>query len=165
MRLGYTFLAGLAGGLLGAYLFTYFGASAATAQAVKSFHELQILSTPAQDALKLPFAEGVRVGDVIVLSGQIGAKPGSLELVPGGIQAETRQTLENIKTSLERYGSSMQRVVKCTVFIADMADWPAMNEVYVEMFKGHRPARSAVGASGLALDGNVEIECFALAGK
>ena len=148
---------GLLAGFAGAYLFEQTAARLAGP-------ELEILSTPEQDALNLPFAEGVRIGDVIVLSGQIGAKPGSMTLVPGGVQAETRQTLENIKASLERYGSSMDRVFKCTVFMKDMADWPAMNEVYVEMFAGHRPARSALGASGLALDGNVEIECFALAG-
>ena len=148
---------GLLAGFAGAYLFEQTAARSAGP-------ELEILSTPEQDALNLPFAEGVRIGDVIVLSGQIGAKPGSMTLVPGGVQAETRQTLENIKASLERYGSSMDRVFKCTVFMKDMADWPAMNEVYVEMFAGHRPARSALGASGLALDGNVEIECFALAG-
>ena len=146
--------AGIVAGLGGAYFF---------APAPPAPLALQILSTPEQDALNLPFAEGVRIGDVIVLSGQIGAKPGELKLVPGGIQAETRQTLENIRASLERYGSSMDRVFKCTVFMKDMAHWPAMNEVYVEMFDGHRPARSALGASGLALDGNVEIECFALA--
>ena len=125
--------------------------------------ELEILSTPEQDALNLPFAEGVRVGDMIYLSGQIGAKPGELGLVDGGIQAETRQALENIKAVLARHGSAMNRVVKCTVFLRDMADWPAMNEVYVAMFNGHRPARSALGASGLALGGAVEIECMALA--
>lgn len=146
---------GLLGGILGAYLY----------DRLEPVSQLKILSTAEQDALNLPFAEGVQVGDVIVLSGQIGAKPGTMSLVEGGVQAETRQTLENIKTSLERYGSSMDRVVKCTVFMRDMADWPAMNEVYVEMFAGHRPARSALGASGLALDGNVEIECFALANR
>ena len=155
-----TLAIGVFGGICGAYLYH---ASLDDSSAPRA--ELQVLSTPAQDALQLPFAEGVQIGDVIVLSGQIGAKPGTLKLVPGGVRAETRQTLENIKASLERYGSSMERVFKCTVFIRDMADWPAMNEVYVEMFDGHRPARSAVGASGLALDGNVEIECFALAGR
>ncbi len=123
---------------------------------------LEILSTAEQDALNLPFAEGVRVGDVLYLSGQIGARPGALELVPGGVQAETRQALQNIAAVLERHGSDLQHVVKCSVFLKDMADWPAMNEVYVEVFAGHRPARSAFGASGLALDGQVEIECLAL---
>lgn len=127
-------------------------------------HELIILSTAEQDTLNLPFAEGVQVGDILYLSGQIGVEEGTLDLVPGGIQAETRQTLENIRAILQRHGSSMNNVIKCTVFLKDMQDWPAMNEVYVEMFAGHRPARSALGASGLALDGHVEIECIALAG-
>ena len=79
----------------------------------------------------------------------------------GGIQAETRQTLENIKDVLERYGSLMDRVVKCTIMIDDMAEWPAMNEVYAEFFPGPKPARSAFGADGLALGVAVEIECWA----
>lgn len=145
---------GLIGGFAGAYLFE-----------INDDTGLSILSTAEQDALNLPFAEGVQIGNVIFLSGQIGAKPGTMELVPGGIQGETRQTLENIRGILARHGSSMDRVIKCSVFMKDMADWPAMNEVYVEMFAGHRPARSAFGASGLALGGHVEIECLALAGN
>ena len=148
-----TLVLGLCAGFVGAWLYETTGSAAPAG--------LTILSTPEQDSLNLPFAEGVRIGDIIYLSGQIGAKPGTMELVPGGIQAETRQPLTNIEASLARYGSSMDQVFKCTVFMKDMADWPAMNEVYVEMFDGHRPARSALGASGLALDGNVEIECFA----
>lgn len=147
-------VAGLIGGFAGAYLFE-----------MNDDTGLSILSTAEQDALNLPFAEGVQIGNVIFLSGQIGAKPGTMELVPGGIQGETRQTLENIRDILVRHGSSMDRVIKCSVFMKDMADWPAMNEVYVEMFAGHRPARSAFGASGLALGGHVEIECLALAGN
>jgi enamine deaminase RidA (YjgF/YER057c/UK114 family) len=70
--------------------------------------------------------------------------------------------MENIKTSLERHGSSLSRVVKCTVFLADMAEWAAMNEVYVQYFPEHPPARSAVGVSGLALGARTEIECIAV---
>jgi enamine deaminase RidA (YjgF/YER057c/UK114 family) len=82
--------------------------------------------------------------------------------VPGGIQPETRQVLENIRALLLRSGSSMDRVVKCTVFLADMREWGAMNEVYVTFFAAdRRPARTAAGASGLALDARVEIECVA----
>jgi 2-iminobutanoate/2-iminopropanoate deaminase len=82
--------------------------------------------------------------------------------VPGGIKPETRQTLDNVKRILERHGSSMERVVKCTVMMADMAEWPAMNEVYKTYFRKDRmPARSAFGASGLALGARVEIECWA----
>lgn len=110
-----------------------------------------------------PVSEAVRVGHMLYLSGQIGttAEGG---LVSGGIQPETRQTLENIKTVLEKYGSSLDEVVKCTVFLADIAEWPAMNEVYTTYFTKHKPARSAVAGSGLALSSRVEIECMATVG-
>lgn len=109
----------------------------------------------------LPFSDAVRVGDMLYLSGKIGNVPGTLQLAEGGIQGETRQTMENIKASLEKYGSSLDQVVKCTVFLADMAEWGAMNEVYVTYFPVNKPARSALGASGLALGARVEIECLA----
>ncbi len=109
----------------------------------------------------LPFSDAVRVGNMLYLSGKIGNIPGTLELAEGGIQGETRQTMENIKAVLERYGSSMDRVVKCTVFLADIAEWASMNEVYVAYFPTNKPARSALGSSGLALDSRVEIECIA----
>lgn len=125
---------------------------------------VQFLATPEQQALGLPFSEAVRVGDMLYLSGQIGTLPGTTTLVEGGIQAETRQTMDNIQAVLERYGSSLDRVVKCTVMIDDMAEWPALNEVYVEYFPGPKPARSALGADGLALGARVEIECWATAG-
>ncbi|MEM9620857.1 MAG: Rid family hydrolase [Pseudomonadota bacterium] len=158
-------VAALAGGLAGALLTLLLTDQGAGTEADTQHPApaLEILSTPEQDALQLPFAEGVRVGNIIYLSGQMGVAPGSMQLVEGGIQAETRQTLLNIKDSLERYGSALDQVVKCTVFLHDMAEWPLMNEVYVEIFAGHRPARSALGASGLALNGRVEIECMALA--
>ena len=109
----------------------------------------------------LPFSDAVRFGDLLFLSGKIGNEPGAMQLAPGGIKGETRQALENIKAAVERYGSSMDRVVKCTVFLADMAEWPAMNEVYVTFFPTNKPARSALGATGLALGARVEIECIA----
>ncbi len=105
-----------------------------------------------------PFSEAVRVGNLLFLSGQIGT--GANGLVPGGIGPETRQALENIKATLEKHGSSMDRVVKCTVFLADIAEWPAMNEVYATFFPTNKPARSAVAGSGLALNSRVEIECI-----
>ncbi|MHC5209844.1 MAG: RidA family protein [Planctomycetota bacterium] len=112
----------------------------------------------------LPFSEAVRVGDLLFVSGQVGNLPGTLELVEGGIEAETAQTLENVRAVLERHGSSMDRVVKCTVFLADIAEWPAMNAVYRRFFPGAPPARSAAGANGLALGARVEIEAIAVAG-
>ncbi len=113
----------------------------------------------------LPFSTAVRVGDVLYLSGQIGTLPGTRDLAPGGVAAETRQTLENIKAVLEYAGSSLGRVFKCTVFLKDIDDYAAMNEVYASYFPGSPPARSTVAGSGLALGASVEIECMALVGR
>jgi 2-iminobutanoate/2-iminopropanoate deaminase len=110
----------------------------------------------------LPFSEAVRVGNTLYLSGQIGVRPGTLTLVPGGMDAEARQTMENIRTSLTAHGYSMSDVVKCTVMLADMADWPAFNAVYQTFFTPPFPARSALGANGLALGARVEVECTAV---
>ena len=113
--------------------------------------------------LTRPFSPAVRVGNLIFLSGQIGTSADTRGgLVPGGIEAETRQTLLNIKDVLEKVGSSMERVVKCTVMMADIAEWDRMNAVYVTFFPNQKPARSALGASGLVLGARVEIECIAV---
>jgi len=109
----------------------------------------------------LPFSEAVRVGDMLYLSGQLGVDE-SRKIVPGGIGPETRQTMENIKATLERYGSSLDLIIKATVMMADMKEWPEMNKIYVTYFPNHLPARSAFGATGLALGARVEIECIAL---
>jgi reactive intermediate/imine deaminase len=119
-------------------------------------------SDPALAAL--PFSEAVRSGDLLFVSGQIGTAPGTDKVVPGGIKAEARQALLNVKAILERHGSSLERVVKCTVFLADIKEWQAFNEVYRGFFKRNLPARSALGASGLALGARVEVECLAAAG-
>ncbi|HEX2219857.1 MAG TPA: RidA family protein [Gemmatimonadales bacterium] len=108
----------------------------------------------------LPFSAAVRVGDILYLSGQLGTDSTGA-LVPGGIEPETRQAMENIRTIVEANGSSMDRVVKCLVMLADMREWGAMNGVYVTFFPDHLPARSAMGSSGLALGARVEIECIA----
>jgi reactive intermediate/imine deaminase len=110
----------------------------------------------------LPFPEGTAVGSLVFLSGQLGNVPGTLTLVPGGLRAEARQALENIATVLRTQGLELASLVRCTVMLADMAEWPAFNEVYAEFFAGHPlPARSAFGCSGLALGARVEIECTA----
>ncbi|HEY3350778.1 MAG TPA: RidA family protein [Thermoanaerobaculia bacterium] len=109
----------------------------------------------------LPFSEAVRDGDLLFVSGQIGNPPGTLGLVPGGMRAEAAQALENIRAIVERHGSSMTQVVKCTVFLADIREWGDFNEVYRKAFPGKLPARSALGASGLALGARVEVECIA----
>jgi len=108
-----------------------------------------------------PFSPAVKVGNMLYLAGQIGTEHG--KLVAGGIGPETKQALTNIKTVLEANGSDMEHVVKCTVFLADMKEWGAMNEVYKTMFTaGKFPARSAFGATGLANDARTEIECIAV---
>jgi reactive intermediate/imine deaminase len=109
-----------------------------------------------------PFSEAVRVRNWIILSGQLGLDYDKGELVSGGIKAETKQTMENIKHTLEKYGSSLDNVVKCTVMLADISEWPDMNEVYVTYFPNNKPARSAFGTSGLALGARLEIECWAV---
>ena len=108
----------------------------------------------------LPFSEAVRLGNVLYLSGQLGTDSTG-RLVPGGIGPETRQALANIAAVLERHGSSMDHVVKCTVMLADIGEWAAMNEVYLTFFQTHRPARSAFGTTGLALGARLELECMA----
>ena len=111
----------------------------------------------------LPFPEGTAVGSLLFLSGQLGNVPGTLKLVEGGIRAEARQTLENIATVLRGQGLGLANLVRCTVMLADMAEWPVFNEVYAEFFAGHpTPARSAFGCNGLALGARVEIECTAV---
>ena len=109
----------------------------------------------------LPFSEAVRAGDTLYLSGQVGIKPGTMQLVPGGIREEARQTLENIKSTLEAHGYSMRNIVKCTVMLADISEWATFNEVYKSFFTPPYPARSALGANGLALGARVEVECIA----
>jgi 2-iminobutanoate/2-iminopropanoate deaminase len=114
------------------------------------------------DAMKgLPFSEAVRVGDMLYLSGKLGTDS-SGKVVPGGIAAETRQTMENIKAALERCGSALNHVVKATVMLVDMNEWAEMNKIYVTYFPNHLPARSAMGVNGLARGARVEIEVIAI---
>jgi len=113
----------------------------------------------------LPFSQSVRVGEVVYLSGQLGNKPGTLELVPGGMEAETRQTMENIKVALAARGLTLDDVFKCTVMLADMSKWADFNKVYTSYFKpGRYPARSSFGTNGLAMGAQVELECWAHTG-
>ena len=107
-----------------------------------------------------PFSPAVRVGDTLYLSGMIGARPDGT--LPEGIEAQARQTMDNVRTSLALAGRSLDNVVKCTVMLENMADWAAFNRVYVTYFRPERlPARSAFGADGLALGALVEVECIA----
>jgi len=107
------------------------------------------------------FSPAVRVGDLLFLSGAIGTVGSELRLIEGGVGPETRQTLRNIETVLAGANATLDNLVKCTVFLADIAEYAAMNEVYLEFFPTDPPARSALAGSGLALGARVEIECIA----
>ncbi|MCX8160737.1 MAG: Rid family detoxifying hydrolase [Candidatus Saccharicenans sp.] len=121
---------------------------------------VEYLSSPERS--NAPFSEAVRVGNLLFLSGQLGRDPQTGKLAEGGIEAETRQCLENIKSTLEKYGSSLDRVVKVTVMLADIGEWARMNSVYTTYFTRNKPARSAFGTSGLAGGAKVEIEVVAV---
>ncbi|MBJ3776694.1 Rid family hydrolase [Acuticoccus mangrovi] len=110
----------------------------------------------------LPFCEAVEIDGVVLLSGQMGVIPGSLRLAAGGVAAETRQMMENIGATLEAAGLGFANIVKATVFLADMTEWPAFNAIYLRYFVKPYPARSALGTSGLALGARVEMECIAV---
>jgi len=127
---------------------------------------MDYINSDAAKALKLPFSQAVRVCDILYLSGALGNAPGKLEIVPGGIEPEARQTMENIGALLKENGLTFADVFKCTVMLAEMAEWDAFNRVYVGYFEpGRLPARSAFGANGLALGARVELECWAYVGK
>lgn len=133
----------------------------ASAAASAQVAEPEYIRSPATAKSDLPFSDAVRVGNLIFLSGQIGSVPGTSKLAEGGIEGEARQAMKNIDSALTLAGSSWQRVVKCTVFLADIKDWSAFNAVYREFFTGNLPARSAFAASGLAKGAKVEVECIA----
>ncbi|MXX02486.1 MAG: RidA family protein [Gemmatimonadetes bacterium] len=127
--------------------------------------EAVYLTSETTASMNLPFSDAVRVGHLLFLSGQIGNIPGTTDLATGGIQGEARQTMENIRAVLEANGSSMDRVIKATVMLADIAEWPAFNEVYVTYFPGDKPARSAFAGSGLAFGARCEVEVIATVGE
>jgi reactive intermediate/imine deaminase len=124
--------------------------------------DVKFLGSNAVLPASLPFSDGVRVDNLVILSGQIGVKPGTLELVSGGIVPEARQTFDNIRLTLEAHGLKLKDIVRVQIMLADMADWPRFNEVYREFFSEPWPARSAFGANGLALGARVEVEAFAV---
>ena len=108
----------------------------------------------------LPFSESVRVNELLFISGQV-ATDSSGALVEGGIESESRQVLNNIKQIIQRRGLTMNDIVKCTVFLADVSEWGNFNQVYTTYFSKPYPARSALGANGLALGAALEVECIA----
>jgi 2-iminobutanoate/2-iminopropanoate deaminase len=108
-----------------------------------------------------PYSQGIRAGGFLFTAGQVGFDPASGELVDGGISEQTERVLENIRSILESAGADLSQVVKTTVFLVDMADFAAMNEVYARVFGDHRPARSTVAVAALPRGARVEIEAVA----
>lgn len=108
-----------------------------------------------------PLSEAVQVDNTLYLSGLVGILPGTLDYAPGGIKGQTEQTMKNIKTVLEAHGYSLNNLIKCTVLLADIEEWPAFNDVYKTFFTDHYPARAAYSVAGLAFGARVEIECIA----
>jgi len=119
--------------------------------------QVSYLVSPETKKLNLPFSDAVRVNNMIFMSGQLGVEPGSFKLVEGGIENETRQIFKNMKGVLESNESSLSNIVKCTVMMGDIGEWPKFNQIYVTYFPDDKPARSAFGANGLALGASVEM--------
>jgi 2-iminobutanoate/2-iminopropanoate deaminase len=124
--------------------------------------QVEVLRSNTVNPPGLPFPDGVRVGELVFLSGQIGNKPGTLELPSGGIGPETSQLFENLRLTLEAHGLKLSDIVRVQVMLADMAEWQRFNTVYLEFFPDASPARCAFGTSGLALGARVEVEAFAV---
>ena len=152
-------------GLLGGAAVAMLAATSVSAQVPPPERPMvERIGKPMLGTQRLPFSDAVRVGDTLYLSGQIGlAADGKL---PAGIDAQARQTMDNIGGVLKAQGLGWGDVVKCTVMLDNIGDWPAFNKVYVTYFPdGNFPARSAFGADGLALGALLEVECLAYAGK
>lgn len=125
---------------------------------------MQFVATPQAPAAIGPYSQGTIANGFLFTAGQIALDPAKMEIAPGGIGEQTEQVLRNVKHIVEAGGSRMDRVVKTTVFLTDMADFVAMNEVYTRFFGDHRPARSTVAVAGLPRGVKVEIEVVALVG-
>jgi reactive intermediate/imine deaminase len=124
--------------------------------------QVKFISAPAAAAANLPFSQVVKVRRVLYLSGALGNVSGKLELVPGGIEAETRRMMQNIGETLTLAGSGYDKIFKCVVYLADMKEWAAFNSVYATFFQpGKFPARTAIGVNELIMGARVEMECWA----
>ncbi len=122
----------------------------------------KIISTEKAPKAIGPYSQAIRIEGLVYSAGQIGLNPATMEIVEGGIEAQTRQVLTNLKAVLEAAGSGLNYVIKTTVFLKDMNDFAAMNAIYAESFPENPPARSTVAVAGLPKGGLVEIEVIAL---
>jgi 2-iminobutanoate/2-iminopropanoate deaminase len=109
-----------------------------------------------------PYSQAIRTDTMVFTAGQIALDPATMELVAGGVEEQTRQVLTNLRNVLEAAGSSLEHVIKTTVFLQDMADFPKMNAIYTEYFAENPPARSTVAVAALPKGGLVEIEAVAM---
>ncbi len=122
--------------------------------------EKEIIATDKAPAAVGPYSQGVRLGSLVFSAGQLGLIPGTKDFAGPDIESQTRQALENLKGVIEASGSCLEHVVKVTVFLQDMDEFPRMNAVYAEFFSERPPARSAVEVAALPLGGRVEIEAI-----
>ncbi|RME92421.1 MAG: RidA family protein [Verrucomicrobia bacterium] len=125
--------------------------------------EREVVATPAAPAAVGPYSQAIRAGGFVFCAGQIPLDPATGALVEGDVAAQTERVLENLKAVLEAAGTGMDRVVKTTVYLQDMTDFAAMNEVYARYFPKDPPARAAVQVAALPKGARVEIEAIALA--
>ena len=126
----------------------------------------QVVNPPGISPLVPAYSVAIRHGDLVFVSGMTGVKPGTQDIIDGGVAAQTRQTLENIQSALQTAGATMADVGECTVFLLDMADYAAMNRVYLEFFKVDPPARATLAVSALPRPAaRVEIKCSAVLGR
>lgn len=152
-----TFASGLLAGICAACI--------QTDRAARDESDAPVVVAPESAVLgALPFSPGIRAGEFLFLSGAIGNTPGTLELVSDDVGEQTTRALDNLRAVLRAGGADFDDVVKCTIFLTDMADYAAMNEAYAAVWPGSPPARSTVAGTGLALGAKVEIECIAYLG-
>jgi 2-iminobutanoate/2-iminopropanoate deaminase len=123
----------------------------------------QVVNPAGISPLVPAYSVAIRQGNMVFVSGMIGIKPGTQNVIEGGVAAQTRQALENIRTSLQAAGATMGEVGECTVFLKDMADYKDMNDAYIEFFRVDPPARATLSVSALPRpDARVEIKCSAM---
>ena len=122
---------------------------------------METIIAPKAPAALGPYSAAIKVGELIFTSGQIPADPATGELAPGGIAQQTEQSLKNLSAVLEAAGSGLDKVIKTTCFLTDMADFAAFNAAYGKYFSDHKPARSTVAVKALPKGALVEIECVA----